>query len=66
MKNIKFQNKVRYIGKPNTWTFEQDLNEKCVGTVIKNNHNKGKTCCLVNFENCILTSIDIEDLQEIT
>jgi hypothetical protein len=65
MKNIKFQSKVRYIGKPNTWTFEQDLDKNCQGSVIDTFKSKEKIYCMVDFENGIMTPIELEDLQEI-
>ena len=62
MENINVNDKVRYIGKPNTWTFSEDLNENSKGIVLGIIFSNEELHYQVKFENGIIASIDGEDL----
>lgn len=63
MKKINLNDRITYIGKSNTWTFEQDLTTNSKGTVVKIFAGGGKTNYQVEFDNGINTTIDIEDIE---
>ena len=54
---------VRYIGITNDYTFNQNIEENSIGCVQKLIKLNGDVFCEVEFENGIITTIDIDDLE---
>lgn len=65
METIKVNDRVKYTGKTNDWTFTQDLYNNSIGTIISVFENERKISYQVEFENGITASIDIEDLEKL-
>ncbi|HKI89283.1 MAG TPA: hypothetical protein VKA38_09665 [Draconibacterium sp.] len=63
MKTINLNDRVKYVGKTNSWTFEQDLSTNSKGTVVSIFDGGGTRNYQVKFDNGIKTTIDIEDLE---
>ncbi|MBN2894045.1 MAG: hypothetical protein JXL97_19400 [Bacteroidales bacterium] len=63
METISEGDRVKYIGEPNHWTFEQNLERNSKGTVVRIFPSGNKINYEIKFDNGILTTIDIEDLD---
>lgn len=63
MEKIKVNEKVKYTGKPNRWTFHDDLVENSRGIVMSVNNADEDIIYLVKFDNGITTTLGGEDLE---
>jgi hypothetical protein len=66
MKTINVNDKVKYTGVPNNWTFSEELNENSRGIVINIIRANEELYYEVKFDNGIITSIESEDLEIVT
>lgn len=65
METIKKGTQVKYTGKTNDYTFNKDILENSIGTVRNIFEINGITSCELEFENGILASIDLKDLEKL-
>jgi hypothetical protein len=63
MKTINVNDKVKYTGVRNNWTFSEDLNENSRGIVINIIRPEEEFHYQVKFENGILASIESNVLE---
>ncbi len=63
MKTINLNDRVKYLGNPNSWTFKQDLERNSVGRVVRIFSADNKMIYEIKFDNGILTTIDIGNLE---
>ena len=64
METIKVGMQVKYIGETNDYTFKDDLSQNSIGIVKNVFEADGKATFQVEFENGILASIDLKDLEK--
>ena len=62
MENIKLNDRVKYSGEANRWTFHEDLVKDCLGTVIGFFDTNDKIDYQVRFDNGITSAIESSDL----
>lgn len=65
METINEGTQVKYIGKTNDYTFKDDLSINSIGIVKNVFETDGKATFQVEFENGILASIDLKDLEKL-
>lgn len=65
METINEGTQVKYIGKTNDYTFKDDLSPNSIGIVKNVLEADGKANFQVEFENGILASIDLKDLEKL-
>lgn len=65
METIKEGTQVKYIGKTNDYTFKDDLSTNSISIVKNVFEADGKATFQVEFENGILASIDLKDLEKL-
>jgi hypothetical protein len=65
METINEGTQVKYIGKTNDYTFKDDLSPNSIGIVKNILEADGKATFQVEFENGILASIDLKDLEKL-
>ena len=65
METINEGTQVKYIGKTNDYTFKDDLSPNSIGIVKNIFEADGKAAFQVEFENGILASIDLKDLEKL-
>jgi hypothetical protein len=65
METINEGTQVKYIGKTNDYTFKDDLSSNSIGIVKNVLEADGKANFQVEFENGILASIDLKDLEKL-
>lgn len=65
METIKEGMQVKYIGETNDYTFKDDLSQNSIGIVKNVFEADGKATFQVEFENGILASIDLKDIEKI-
>ena len=63
MENIRVNDKVKYSGTPNNWTFSRDLNKNCQGIVTSIINTNGKLHFQVKFDNGITAALESKDLE---
>ena len=63
MKTINLNDRIKYLGELNDWTFNQKLEKNIKGTVTRISHENDKMNYEIEFDNGIRTTIDIEDLE---
>ena len=64
METIKEGTQVKYIGQTNDYTYNKDISENSTGIIKKVIEVDGITSYEVEFENGILASIDLNDLEK--
>ncbi len=64
MENIREGTQVKYIGKTNDYTFRNDISKNSIGVVNNVIETDGKKTYQVEFENGIITSIELIDLEK--
>jgi hypothetical protein len=65
MVNINEGTRVKYIGETNDYTFRNDISNNSIGIVKNVIDADGKKTYQVEFENGIITSIDLNDLEKV-
>lgn len=66
METIKEGTQVKYIGQTNNYTYNKDISENSTGIVKKLIEANGNTSYEVEFENGIIASIDLDDLENLS
>jgi hypothetical protein len=65
MEIINEGTQVKYIGETNDYTFRNDISNNSIGIVKNVIETDGKKTYQVEFENGIITSIDLDDLEKL-
>lgn len=65
METIKEGTQVKYTGETNDYTFKNDIIKNSIGIVKNVIEADGKTNYQVEFENGIIASIDLDDLEKL-
>lgn len=65
METIKGGTQVKYIGQTNNYTYNKDIFKNSIGIVKKVIEVDSTTSYQVEFENGILASIDLNDLEKL-
>lgn len=65
MEKIKEGTQVKYTGQTNDYTFKDNLSTNSIGIVKNIFEINGITSYQVEFENGILASIDLDDLEKL-
>jgi hypothetical protein len=63
MESFRVNDKVKYSGELNNWTFAEDLKTNCQGIVVSIINTNGEINYQVKFDNGITVSIEGKDLQ---